>query len=362
MAIRRPTLRLLRQLAIAIGADVDQVTRTLTQAWVRAWDELENQWRAAMNDAVEYAMNHAGQWPPPREMQRIERLGRALDDSTRALTQLGQRAGVTITDGAGRVVAADAEFEPRLVSSQVPAGEAAQLAAQYTARVLPSALDVIVARSQSQIASTLRPLSADASEAMKRELIRGIAVGSNPRDVVARRMVERVQGAFEGGLTRAMNVARTEMLDAYRTASRYSHAANSDVLAGWTWHSALDRRTCPSCWSMHGRTFPLEQPGPLDHQQGRCTRLPKAKTWRELGFDIDEPADEIPNAQAKFWGLPEPDRIGIMGRRRHELLRSGRIGWDDLPVERPNRAWRPSFAPRPVADLERIAQQRTGNN
>lgn len=355
MAIRRPTVRLLRKLMIAVGEDADQVTRLLTRGWTTAWDELSATWRAAIDDAVAYQAR-TGAWPQPWELARIERIGQAMDASEKALVQLSTRAGVSINDGVGQVVATDAEYEPHLVSSQVPAADAAAVATRFAANVVPSALDTIVARMQGQVVSDLRPLSAEAANAMKRELVRGVALGTNPNQVAAQ-MVARVQGAFNGGLARAINVGRTEMLDAYRAASKYQQAANGDIVAGWIWMSALDKRTCPSCWSMHGHEFPLDQPGPLDHQQGRCARAPKTKTWRELGYDIDEPADEIPDGQATFWKLPDADRKAIMGPGRLELLRSGRVGWDDLAGPKANPGWRPSYAPRTLTDLNRIADR-----
>jgi hypothetical protein len=356
MAIRRPTLRQLRALMVSIGTETDATTRLLTRSWVSAWDELSTSWRQAMDDAIAYQAR-TGQWPSQWELSRIERLGSAMEASERSLVQLSNRAGVTVSGGAEQVVAMDADAEGRLVSSQLPAAEQAAALTRFTANVLPGALDVIVARAQGQIVSDLRPLSQQAADGMRRELIRGVAVGSNPNTAAAG-MVTRVQGAFEGGLTRAINVARTEMLDAYRTASWYQHAANADVVTGWIWIADLGPRCCPSCWSMHGSTHPLEQPGPLDHQQGRCSRCPKTKTWRQLGFNIDEPDDDIPDARAAFARLPDADQRGIMGPGRLGLLRSGRIGWDDLPVERASTGWRTSYAPRTVGDLERVAKQR----
>jgi SPP1 gp7 family putative phage head morphogenesis protein len=343
---------------VAVGRETDQATRTLTQAWIRSWDELAGQWQKAMDDAVAYQAR-TGQWPPPWELGRIERLGQAMQASEQALQQLANRAGVVLTDGAEQVAAIDVGFEPRLISSQLPAAEQAQAAVRFAANVLPQAVDVIVARSQAQIVSALRPLSTAAADGMRRELVRGIATGTNPSRAAAQ-MVARVQGEFNGGLSRAINVARTEMLDTYRTVSRYSHAANADVVASWIWISTLDKRTCPSCWGMNGTTHPLDQPGPLDHQQGRCARAPKTKTWRDLGFDIDEPADDLPDAQKKFWALSQADQKAIMGPGRLQLLRSGRIGWDDLPGERASAGWRTSYAPRTLGDLERIAARRTG--
>jgi len=356
VAIQKPTLNLLRQLTVAIGGEADAVTRDLTRAWTRSWDDLSVAWKSAMGDVVAKAAA-TGEWPPAWELGRMERLGRAVGESETALTQLSKRAGIEVTDGAGKVVALDTDYEPRLVSSQLPAAEAAAAAAVYSARVTPTALDFIVARSQSQIASTLIPLSADATDAMRRELVRGIAVGANP-NVAAAQMIDRVEGAFNGGLSRAINIARTEMLDAYRTASRYSHAANADVVSGWTWHSALDARTCPACWSMHGRTFPVTQPGPLGHQQCRCSRLPRTKSWADLGFNVAEPADEIPDAQSTFRALSADKQRAIMGPGRLELLNSGKVGWNDLASLRGGTGWRQSYTSRAVVDLQRIANGR----
>lgn len=357
MAIRRETLRILRRLMVGVGGTVDDETRALTRAWTRAWDELAATWRGAMDELLASTVQ-TGQWPTTRELQRLERLGRALAQTEQALAQLGKRAGVTIADGAGQIVQATADVEPRLIASQLPAAEQASAVARFAGQILPSALDVITARTQSHIASTLWPLTNDALEAMRRTLVQGTALGSNPR-AVASNMVGRVQGAFEGGLTRAVNIARTEMLDAYRATSQYAHAANGDVVAGWVWHAQGDKRTCPSCWAMHGKEFPLTLPGPWDHQQGRCARLPKTKSWRELGFDIDEPADDIPDLRARFDGLPVATQQKIMGPGRLQLLRAGKVSWDDMPMERPSPAWRTSYGPRSVRDLERISRART---
>jgi hypothetical protein len=127
------------------------------------------------------------------------------------------------------------------------------------------------------------------------------------------------------------------------------------------WHAELNSsrgRTCPSCWAKHGTVHPLSEPGPIDHQQGRCSRTPKTKSWADLGFDIDEPDDLIPDARAIFDALPETERVAIMGRRRLDLLDSGEIAWEDLPQLRTTSDWRDSYGVRPVKDLEHIAKRR----
>lgn len=356
MAVTRQTLRLLRDLRAAVGRQADDAVRDLTAAWVQAWTLLAPDWRAAISDLLGWAQTH-GRWPTPVELARNPLLQRALDLTAGELTNLGEQTGTAVTTGAGGVVAATAAAESGIIASQLPAAAQAQTAARAAARILPSALDAITVRIQQAITAQTRLLSSDAQAALRRELVRGIELGTNPNEA-ARQMLARVNGAFEGGLTRAVNVVRTEMLDAYRTTSRYAHDANADVLDGWTWLATLDGRACPSCWAMHGTTHPLSQPGPLDHQQGRCARVPRARSWRELGIDQPEPADVTPDAPAAFDALSDADQLAIMGAARLALLKSGRIGWDDLPALRDAPAWRKSYTPRSVRDLQRLADRR----
>ncbi|MCW5953668.1 MAG: minor capsid protein, partial [Propionibacteriaceae bacterium] len=174
------------------------------------------------------------------------------------------------------------------------------------------------------------------------------ALGTNPK-TVARHMLKRAKHGFEGGLRRAKTIARTEMMGATLAAALAWRQANADVLIGWRWTCEFSSRTCPSCLAMHGQLFSLDEFGPDDHQNGRCTATPVSKSWADLGIDLDEPADMFPDARAWFDAQDEATQVEIMGRTRLDALRSGRIGWDDIPVRRPNPDWRDSVVPAPVA-------------
>lgn len=356
MSVTSRTLWLLDQLRRAIGGHADNTVRTLAEGWIHAWDTLRGDWTQAVDDLLAlYA--ETGQWPQPWQMTRLERLTRATTASQASLAALTAQATLTIGAGIDAVAAATVAAEPEIMASQLPARLAKSAIARYAAAVRPTALEAIVARCRQQVTQVLWPLSNEATEAMRRALIVGIAVGDNPRDA-ARDMVRRVEGNFNGGLARATNIARTEMVSAYREVSGQVHSDNADVLDGWVWSSTLDRRTCPSCWAMHGTVWPLEQPGPWDHQQGRCARLPKAKSWVELGIPGQEEPDLTPDAQARFAELPAADQLQVMGPARLALLKAGKVTFADLAMRRETPQWRPSYVPRPVRDLQQIAGSR----
>jgi hypothetical protein len=354
VAVTRETLRLARRLRIDLSAIVDQRTRELVKAWARAFDEISSSWDAVVTDLLSVG---EGSWPSQAQILRASRAQQALAATAEQLRDLARLTGVTVSGDLAGIVAEAAAMQPRLIVSQLPVDKAdvASMVARFD-RVDPRALDMIVQRTTQQITAATLPISVEAGEAMRRVLIRGVAEGLNPR-AAARLMLRRLEGAFMGnfGATRALRVARTEMLDAHRLAAAQAQLVNHQTLAGWQWLAQLDRRTCPSCWSQHGSMHSLIEAGPLDHQQGRCARLCVTKSWRQLGFQLDEPPPLVPDARQVFDALPEKDQIRVMGAQRLELLRSGRARWEDLSQRRSTPDWRDSFGPTPVARLAAAA-------
>lgn len=349
MAIDDETLRLARALRITVGTEVDQRVRTLVQAWARAWRESYIAWVEAVAELT--ATMDAGQALDPWAIARSQRAQAALLAATDEIRELSMLAGVTVTDGVGRIVDVTAEFEAQMTLSQLPDVPEVRtsIGARFN-RMDALAQDVIVRRTTERIESLLRPLPATVGEEMRRALVRGASMGDNPR-TVAREMLRRVEGAFNGGLTRALVIARTEMLDAQREAARGQRVGNAHLVTGWVWVSALDTRTCPSCWAMHGTEHDIAEHGPDDHQQGRCSAIPLLRSWRELGIDLDEPASVLPDAQARFAELTRADQLKVMGPERLAALDDGRAAWHDLATRRINPGWRDSWVPTPVRDL-----------
>lgn len=342
MAVTDRGIRLVEDLRAQLDTVVDGQVRDLVRAWATAWDEVAPDLRAALLD-----MLVANEPVTRSQLLRSERLRRALAVIADQLQALADSAGVRVTSDLAAVVETAGAAQASVIDSQLPPGFMRPAALASWSRVDENQIAAIVTRSTQQITSLARPLSAEAYAAVRRELIRGVAAGSNPR-ATAERIVRRAEGRFNGGLSRALNIARTETLDAHRAAAQVGQAQHADVLTGWQWLCKLDGRSCPACWAKHGSVYDLDEPGPLDHQQGRCVRLPVTKSWADLGFDVDEPPSLVPDAETRFAALPVEVQRQILGPARYGAWVAGTYPMSGWAVRRSNSGWRDGFYVSPV--------------
>lgn len=352
MALNEQVMEALRARRAALDAVLNEVDLDLVKAWVDAWDNLAPEFDRAFEQLLLQARDGKIN---PSTVARNARLAEALQMAGDALQELADRAGQSAAEAAGRAALAAAQSQIEAIRSQLPPEYLVGLNRDWL-RVDPDALAFIVKRTSEQIHSSLIPLSDEAVASMRSSLVRGISVGENPRRIAAD-MVRRAERGFNGGLTRATNIARTEILDAHRAAAKAADNRATEVVKGWTWVATLDARTCPSCLGMHGSEFPPEESGPIDHQRGRCDRAPLTKSWKELGFDIEEPPSILPDAQEWYNGLTPDTQRNIMGPSRYEMLQNGSISFSDLSTRRSTDGWRDSMGVTSVRDLRNLGGQ-----
>lgn len=324
----RGVAKLQRALRVGVGRGVDDATKRLVQAWARAYVLIQRD----LIDAAEVA---AALGPLSPEDFRVGRLGRAMDAAASTLDSLATFSGVTVNAQVRPAVQASAQAQAAYVLRRSRGMSIAFNALDE------GALDAIVRRTTQRIASNVVTLSRDAQRSLRDELVRGVSRGTGAREV-GRLMQVNTRGIFGGGLTRAVTIARTEVLDASREGARRTYTANGGLLDGWVWSSALDRRTCPACWAMHGKTFPTDYVHE-GHQQCRCAMVPLL-----AGEDADE---VIPQAERTFRNLPREQQVAIMGPGRMTYLDNGGA-FDALAQRRENPAWRASRVPTPVRALQ----------
>ncbi len=177
----------------------------------------------------------------------------------------------------------------------------------------------------SPLRAILDELGPDASLAVRKALIAGVATGQNPRAIAS-----TIRGQLGGNLVRALTISRTEVLRSYREASRRSYHANRDIVTGWLWQAGLSSRTCASCWAMHGSFHRLDERLD-DHPRGRCTMVPVTKSWGELGVPgARETRVEVERGPDVFAKLPAAEQQAILGPAKYAAYRQGLITLEDL--------------------------------
>ena len=348
MAVTEETLLAAADIRRRINRMTDNQVIELTRAWVDAWDTLAPLFSEALVELLTGAEGNIRR----SVVSRNRRLRQALQQAKATLTELTRNANELILNDVSDAVLDAVAGHQQIISTQLPPGTVGvQVNLDAPA---PDAIDAIVTRTTQQIHASTIPLADWVVTAMKQELVRGIVLGDNPNKV-ARDLIRRTEGHFNGGLARAIRIARTEMLDAHREGSLAAAKTNKDLLTGWRWLATLDARTCPSCIAKHGTVHGLDEFGPEDHQQGRCARVDIVKSWRDLGFNIDEPEDTFPDARDWYDGLDEATQLQIMGATRKQLLDDGLINWEDLSTLRKTPAWRDSYGVTSIKDLQSIA-------
>src|SRR5260221_267576 len=217
----------------------------------------------------------------------------------------------------------------------------------------PSALIQFIGATQagSPTADLFSGFGAEAAQGVKNALITGLTLGYNPRDIAP-----QVQQALGISRNRALTISRTEMIRSYRGANLETFKANDDVVDGWIWNCALDRTSCSACVAMHGTEHSLDEM--LDeHPNGRCSMIPKTKSWADilgpLGIDTSDIPDTSSDIQSGSEWVDvhsEATQRAILGPK-YEAWSNGDFSLDDIVGHSSDPVWGDSIYERPLKDL-----------
>ena len=336
-----------------------QMVRRYAAVYRRIQDEVSK-----ILDEID-ALAEAGEDPSVAQLLQLQRLQALQVQVRREVGEFAAWAGEQIQVGQAWAVdqaAADAERLMRAALGKLPPGVVVsfnRLNRAATSRIIAAVQD------ESPLARLLDSLGARAAERVKQELVNAVSLGWGARETA--RAIREASGETLG---RALRIARTETLRAYREGTRETYKANSDIVGEWEWRSARQVRTCAACWAMDGRRFPLDVPM-SEHPNGRCMQLPVIDR-EKLGLPPGTSRRSTETGAQAFERLSEADKKRILGAkydayRRGEITLADVVGlrhsddWGDTIFEKSARAIgvttaKAEPAPTPVPRLEPTAE------
>lgn len=263
-------------------------------------------------------------------LYKERRLKKLLANVEEHLAQFGSTAEDVIKDAQKDAVASAATHTFDLIDGQLPSA--------FTPSFPSRPFSDLVGR-----LSTGQPLSAllntfgkAGSQVIGRALLTGVALGHNPVKIAAAmRQVSAMPAA------RAIVIARTEVMGAYREAARQTMSANKDVVTGWMWEASLGPRTCAACIAQHGSIHPVTE-SMATHPSCRCTMTPVTKTFKELGIEgVRETRVTTVSGEDWFAKQTSATQLSILGPSKLEAYQQGRITLANLVQRTDSKVWGP---------------------
>ena len=263
--------------------------------------------------------------------------------------EVARLSGLTskqITSGQDRLVAmaGDDAKALALVSASNP-GTVASIDASWD-QLKPDDVEVLVGRMSdgSPLNDTLAKYGTETGDAIRRALQQAVATGMNPRATAA--LLAREVDVAGWKLLR---IARSEQLNAYRSATLASYRANDDIISQWEWISAHQARTCLACLSLDGQKFDLTVEFQPTHPNCRCSSIPVVK---------GEPNRIRQTGTQYFDSLPDADKQSMMPAVAFDDYQAGRLQLGDFRHLRHDEDWGDSYVQASAAQARANAAKR----
>lgn len=144
----------------------------------------------------------------------------------------------------------------------------------------------------------------DLRERAKRALLESFNQGDGARVIAS-----KLNQVTDYGYSRSLHIARSETVNAYRSATRDFY--ESADIQKYRWRAVLDVRTCVICWRLDGKVFMTDKKV-SPHVSCRCVILPVLRSDKKFT-----------NGPVKFEKLEQGYQQQILGKKRFELFQNG---------------------------------------
>ncbi len=177
-----------------------------------------------------------------------------------------------------------------------------------------------------------RSLSTAMVDGMTKQLVEAVALGYNPE-----KTAKVIASGLQGGLTKALTIARTEQIRVYRQASLDQYAAGGVTM--YQRHAAKGERTCLICLALDGQIYALKD-GFASHPNCRCQMVP-----------VINGLEYSPRQSAHEWFAAQPQSVQqqVLGAH-YDAWKSG-TKLIDMVHTTDDPVWGPTLRTVPIKDL-----------
>jgi len=311
--------------------EADQM-RTMARRWLDVEQALESQITLLAGEVLE--MRQAGEAVNQARLMRLDRYQRLLAQAKAETRGYANWAASLIAERQGDMLEMGVQGAEAMIRSVYM--DAGKLGGYFD--VLPiEAVEFATgfAGDGSPLARLLMRDYTETAAQLTQALIDGTALGRNPRET-ARLMAE----AMGGNLDRALTIARTEQIRAYREAGRQSFV-ESGVVEGYIRRCALSERTCIACLALDGTEYETDELMDV-HPNDRCFMQPKV-----TGI----PLPDAISGQRWFEEQDTDIQMSILGPERYDAWLMGQVEFRDFASTHTDPVWGPSVRVTPVGEL-----------
>jgi len=191
-------------------------------------------------------------------------------------------------------------------------------------------------------------LGSQAGINLQTQLTRALVLGWDPATTA--RAIQQALGFVQ---SKALTIARSELLRAYRTATLESYKANSSLVTGWIWHADLSGRTCIACIAMNGTRHPLTEQL-VGHPNCRCAMVPDTVSWASIdpslsSLDGDKPT--VPDGDASWAALTTDEQLASLPQQYVNRIASGELSVSDFVQMHDIPGYGPVYLPKPLSQI-----------
>lgn len=236
-------------------------------------DDYLNVWRSVRADLDELThqiseARQSGRTVSPSWLYRQERYKALLAGIQSRVSQFNTQAAQRVYGEMLRAHMDGGQDAMALLRASLPAG------ASYAFTTPP--LAAFEQLSRQTLNKLFAGIDREAALKVRQALLQGIARGQSPA-VIAK----SVRDAMSGPLWKALRIARTETLNAYRRSSAETFRSNAAVLEGWIWTAGPS--PCPFCADHAGQMYSVDENlDAMTHPNCRCVASPRTKPWSEI--------------------------------------------------------------------------------